>query len=331
MSGFNNPIIGGGGALIYPSIHSPNYVPLISGWSINKDGTAQFSSINVLGGALVFYNAFGAVIFRMDPPNGAFFAYLDNGSAVQGQLVGVQAVKSGVDPVTGTAYSPGNYINDPVFLDFLTILGNTIMFGQGTVFTTNGQVKANQESVGVIGPYLEMGSPIQNTAGGNGQLKHRWYGDKHDGSILASEKIWRDLGDGNVHAAIVGLCGQLAAMVPGTAIPGTLETWHGMTGAYTNAWSDTGGGNNVGRYRLLASPPNTVEIEGTISHAGITGASAFFTLPAGYRPASSQLGCVWVDTGNHLGALSVATTGIMTLNNLNASTIVQFHGFISLD
>jgi hypothetical protein len=42
--GFRNPILGGGGALVYPSIHSPNFVAGSAGWSVNKDGSAEFSN-----------------------------------------------------------------------------------------------------------------------------------------------------------------------------------------------------------------------------------------------------------------------------------------------
>lgn len=46
-SGFRNPIIGGGGALAYPSIHSPGYTPGVTGWSINKDGTAELINVTI--------------------------------------------------------------------------------------------------------------------------------------------------------------------------------------------------------------------------------------------------------------------------------------------
>jgi len=46
---FSDPIIGGQGALIRSAIHSPNYVPGVSGWSINKDGTAEFASATLHG------------------------------------------------------------------------------------------------------------------------------------------------------------------------------------------------------------------------------------------------------------------------------------------
>lgn len=47
--GFNNPIVGGGGALVYPSIHSPDFVHDISGWTINKDGSAEFDNLTIRG------------------------------------------------------------------------------------------------------------------------------------------------------------------------------------------------------------------------------------------------------------------------------------------
>ncbi len=50
MGGFNNPIIGGGGSLAYPAIHSPNFVTGSAGWTINKDGSAEFSDLTIRGG-----------------------------------------------------------------------------------------------------------------------------------------------------------------------------------------------------------------------------------------------------------------------------------------
>lgn len=45
---FSNPIIAGT-KLIREAIESPNYVPGSMGWSINKDGTAEFSDLTVRG------------------------------------------------------------------------------------------------------------------------------------------------------------------------------------------------------------------------------------------------------------------------------------------
>lgn len=45
--GFSNPITGGQGALVRPAIKSPNYVPGVSGWSINRDGSAEFADLRL--------------------------------------------------------------------------------------------------------------------------------------------------------------------------------------------------------------------------------------------------------------------------------------------
>lgn len=47
--GFANSVIGGAAALIRAAIKSPNYVTGTSGWSVNKDGSAEFNSLTVRG------------------------------------------------------------------------------------------------------------------------------------------------------------------------------------------------------------------------------------------------------------------------------------------
>lgn len=46
---FSDPIIGGGGDLIRTAIRSPGYVPGSAGWSINRDGTAEFADAVLRG------------------------------------------------------------------------------------------------------------------------------------------------------------------------------------------------------------------------------------------------------------------------------------------
>jgi hypothetical protein len=47
--GFANPIAAGDGSLIYPALKSPNFVAGTSGWSIKRDGSAEFNNIVVRG------------------------------------------------------------------------------------------------------------------------------------------------------------------------------------------------------------------------------------------------------------------------------------------
>lgn len=46
---FSNPIIGGESTLIRNAIKSPDYVAGVSGWSVNRDGTAEFNDVAVRG------------------------------------------------------------------------------------------------------------------------------------------------------------------------------------------------------------------------------------------------------------------------------------------
>jgi hypothetical protein len=58
--GFTDPIVGGVDKLIRRAIQSPNFVAGVSGWSINRDGTAQFNELTIVtaeaGAALLVYN-----------------------------------------------------------------------------------------------------------------------------------------------------------------------------------------------------------------------------------------------------------------------------------
>ena len=104
MSGFSNPIVGGVDKLIRQAIQSPNFVAGVSGWSINKDGTAEFNQLTIVtstsGAAILIYNgpaALGNLIgswsaaatvdsFGNNIPAGLF--------ATQGTFTGMQLINT---------------------------------------------------------------------------------------------------------------------------------------------------------------------------------------------------------------------------------------------
>jgi hypothetical protein len=57
--GFKNPIIGGGGTLVYPQIKSPNFnLAAKTGWAILKNGNAYFFGlVTTIGSQLIFINS----------------------------------------------------------------------------------------------------------------------------------------------------------------------------------------------------------------------------------------------------------------------------------
>lgn len=70
---FTNPLVAGT-SLIRTAIHSPNYVAGVSGWSINKDGSAEFNNVTsrgtlIVGGTLT--DPAGSVRVQTEPTFGA--------------------------------------------------------------------------------------------------------------------------------------------------------------------------------------------------------------------------------------------------------------------
>ena len=115
---------------------------------------------------------------------------------------------------------------------------------------------------------------------------------------------------------------------------GTPEPWHAM--AVVNGWTTPVSGNVACKYRLLASPPNTVEIIGTMGSSAAT-SSAFFQLPTAYKPASQQQ--FWCSPTQNptvyyfgqcdtTGTLRIETPSVADTNAIGPWV---FHGFISLD
>jgi hypothetical protein len=90
---FSNPITGGQGTLVRPAIKSPGYNPGVAGWSINRDGSAEFNDLTIRG-------EFDGTNFQMTD-QGAFFY---NGTPALGNLIASIVAQAGTDPF-GNAFS----------------------------------------------------------------------------------------------------------------------------------------------------------------------------------------------------------------------------------
>lgn len=83
-SGFDNPLTGGEGVLIYPRIKSEDFVPGVSGWSIERDGDAEFNNVVVRGDLMVYRNPSGTLLCSIDE-NGIRFYDTDGTTVVSEQ------------------------------------------------------------------------------------------------------------------------------------------------------------------------------------------------------------------------------------------------------
>jgi hypothetical protein len=124
--------------------------------------------------------------------------------------------------------------------------------------------------------------------------------------------------------------GTLDAIVSGAA-----ETWHALAPTLAG-WSQAAGSTPL-QYRLLASPPNTVEITGSVSGGALAaGTIALATLPAGYVPPTNPTPAMWcLSVGrnaiNDPPNLVVTTGGVMQIRNAQGATGLQFSSQFSID
>lgn len=107
---FANQILGGAGTLIRKMIKSPNYVPGVSGWTINKDGTVEFNNGTFRG--TITSGAFKGTDFIINS-DGAFFY---TGPPALGNLFLSLASLAGADNFTnpyGAGVNVGNQSAGP--------------------------------------------------------------------------------------------------------------------------------------------------------------------------------------------------------------------------
>lgn len=140
---FTNSIVGGQGALVRPAIKSPNYITGVSGWSINKDGSAEFSNLTIRGtffGTRYIINSSGMFFYSGTPANG--------------NLVLSVASAAGTDSF-GNAYLSGfvSY-GDPLGNDITTQLSGGLFSlvsnfsGASTVLDFDGMALTNSSIIG---------------------------------------------------------------------------------------------------------------------------------------------------------------------------------------
>jgi len=112
----------GGGSLVLPSVHSPGYITGISGWTINKDGSAEFNNLTVRGvflgldfilnsNGLFFYNgtpAFGNLKISIVSNGGGTDqfgnVYVDNITCYNIAVAGGGHVTLAANPSTGIPF-----------------------------------------------------------------------------------------------------------------------------------------------------------------------------------------------------------------------------------
>jgi hypothetical protein len=122
MGGFSNTITGGGGSLVRPSIHSPNYVPGVSGWSINRDGTAEFAGGQFRGAVIIGGPAPATPEMLLSVQSGIPTISMFTGNASETAPGTLQSVGSGV--LVTSLISPTDFVGIPTDRAYLVLRKN---------------------------------------------------------------------------------------------------------------------------------------------------------------------------------------------------------------
>lgn len=274
---FSNPITGGQGALVRPAIKSPNYVTGISGWTINKDGSAEFNNLTIRG----TFNGPDYIINN----KGEFFY---SGTPAAGNLIASIAATAGTDGF-GNKYLAGVSTYDNSLNRFTQANSGLQEYGLIVAGTPDqadsGKVSANSQSLDIIG-ITGTTVPTANAAAMSlfpGAVTSVPTGTEpavgitgFNGGVCAS-----------VHLSGAAVKTNLSQVPYTWQTPGYNANWAGSTTFNTTAnWGPL-------QYRLDAE--DNVWLVGCFTSAAGAGA-AVLNLPVPYRPAAQWP--LWVQRNN---------------------------------
>ena len=303
---FSNPITGGQGTLVRPAIKSPNYVAGSSGWTINRDGSAEFNNLTLRG----TFNGTDYVINS----SGAFFY---SGTPAAGNLITSITRATGTDAF-GNAYLAGVTTYDNA--NHLYINLNSAIISQGTF--AGGAFDSAQASqlINGGGGELLIEGPTRTASGFNDAVRLALVAGV-SGGLSGTTSPFVQLLDG-LGTSPVDLL--LSGNVIKTDNSGAPENWHvvGTTGQlFQTNWTTTttfnGSGNYGGTLRFRKDGEDNLIFDGIWAAGGSAPGTTVFTLPVGYRPKAT--GRVWTQEANG-GVLTSGYSTVDTSGNFNVRT-----------
>lgn len=250
--GFQNPILGGSGALIRVVMHSKNYVAGVSGWAIFSNGNCEFNTgtfrgtivvgsasgnrieINQVSGVINMFNAANQITGSWDSNNQRFILY-----------------KAG----TSTSY---------IMLTTGSLV-QMLLNPNGTVYTADASIQTEVTAIGGGTGRLALYSPSPS---GQEQMTFRLNGGSVDGTVLPYAELFS---------------GSLARQTGAIRVDGA---WNQLTLAAGFQSADVLANSVPPAYRFIT--PNRVGMRGAWqpNPAGsIVSPSTFAALPAAITPA----------------------------------------------
>lgn len=137
---FSNPVVGGeNGELIRSSIQSPDYVPGVSGWTINRDGSAEFNNVTI----------------RLDLTTGSIVVGPDTGPQVVIRISGGTGLIQ-FPTNAGNEATPANIQSTAITNESLLSIESAFLGGSST--SSRLDLSSGDDFTNTIAPYAVLGS-----------------------------------------------------------------------------------------------------------------------------------------------------------------------------
>jgi hypothetical protein len=316
--GFSNPLVGGGGALVYPSIHSPSFVHNVSGWTINKDGSAEFNNLTVRG-------TFFGLDFIINS-NGIF---IYSGAPATGNLVGSWCPVAVANDGFGNAALKDFTVYNAGTSGTININSNAAAGGNtGILFKAPGATHINSAvPTQVSGRATNAGAVneveiLQLTSGQSTSLLSAdvaLFSESADTTIPA--QIQQTLA-GNLLTTLLPTQWNISVPISctlGTPTAPSVITNGGytrVTSPYSNGWVSSGGGTDMQGIIYKALNADNYEVWLDIINPNAQVNSVITNLPAPFRPqknfkhqiAGSIANCVWIQQNTNGDLVAVGNT-----------------------
>lgn len=283
--------------LVRDAIRSLGYQAGVTGWSINRDGSAEFSDATIRGNLTVGGTA--PNIELVEPPN------------IPSEL------DTYYDGLTDTVHAAIIFRIDANDYQYEAQLDQQKAHGLclgGTIkelYRTDAQAGTPAMRLGVA----ETGQAILHRIGdftAPGSLQEIWGTQEIFNPNSPGQMVFRVSG---ASLAVKSL--SIAAIIDDA---GTAESWHNFS--LGNGWTNRGAGFPSFAYRKVAAPAESIQIVGQMNTGTVTDGTTIATLPVGYRPITQHL-IVARDAANSSAYLAVNTSGSIQIFDAAGSSVLQ--------
>jgi hypothetical protein len=208
--------------------------------------------------------------------------------------------------------------DDTLSAEVLTQLGEMLLIHAGSTASS---------------PILAINSPAADANATHSSLWMTGY-SQAGGTTPVQVSLFAGYGNFTPVAVQFIVCGTITYGTIAGGVP-TPETWHDLAPSLAG-WASRAGAYPL-QYRLLASPPNTVQLQGDVTGGALAaGTITLATLPAGYYPIGFATPAMPIVSSGRTVAtdvpdLVVTTAGVLQIRNAQGATDLQFNCQFPLD